>query len=229
MHAARLALALTLLAAPGLALAQTAAPLAAPLAADEAVATASKAVAPATSPALPVAVAPSRPMTTQEQVDAWLAPPQAVDPAYRDEDAPNREPRQVHGMVSATIGTGGYRSAYVSTVIPLGETATLGLAVGQTDYGNTARYIDGYGAGYGYDQGPYAGVIGGGRHAGRLARGGKSQSVAISLAFGQERDAGDSDCAPGFRVDGRYVEPLWVAGMRDKRLVCDTVSQTPSR
>jgi len=221
MHAARLALALTLLAAPGLALAQSAAPLAAPLAADEAVATASKAVAPSTNPAPAVTVAPSRPMTTQQQVDAWLAPPQAVDPAYRDEDAsPGPQAREIDGVVSATIGTGGYRSAYVSTVIPLGETATLGLAVGQTDYGKNPRYVLGYGADYGYGQRLSSGLIGDGRHPGRVARGGKSQSLAVSLAFGQDRQDRIEGCAPGFRDGGRYIEPLWVTEMRGDHGVC---------
>ena len=196
---------------------------AAPLAADEAVATASKASAPSTSPAAAVTVAPSRPMTTQEQVDAWLAPPQAVDPAYRDAaEAPDGEARKIHGVVSATVGTGGYRSAYVSTLIPLGETATLGLAVGQTDYGKNPRYVPGYGAdyGYGYGRGLDSGLIGGGRHLGRIARGGKSQSLAVSLAFGQDRQDQIEGCAPGFRDGGRYVEPLWVTEMRADHGVC---------
>ncbi|WP_201721637.1 hypothetical protein [Caulobacter sp. B11] len=124
MHAARLALALTLLAAPGLALAHRH-PLGRRRGRGHRF---ESGLRRPPSPALPVAVAPSGPMTTQEQVDAWLAPPRPSIRPTATRTPRIASPARSTAMVSATIGTGGYRSAYVSTVIPLGETATPGPA-----------------------------------------------------------------------------------------------------
>jgi hypothetical protein len=44
------------------------------------------------------------------------------------------EKRAIHGEVGAAMGTGGYRSAYAVTVIPIGETGELGIAVGESRF-----------------------------------------------------------------------------------------------
>ncbi len=201
--------------------------LAAPSGDDEVIATAQakptpealKAAAQATPAAAPTAI---KPLTTQEQIAAFLAEtPVRYDegqrgllPADRDEDGK----RKVHGSMGVSVGTGGYRSVYASGLFPVGENTTVGLAVSKTDFGKHGGfYADPYyGGGYGY----------GGYGYGR-ARGGSQQSVALSIMTGSSGRADDTPdgCAPGFRAGGRYVEPLWVAGMRDGAHPCDATSR----
>lgn len=182
-----------------------------------------------TAPAVPAVATPaaSRPMTTDEQIAAYLATspalaPESDGPVGVTAAGPAEEPkRQIHGSMGATIGSGGYRSGYVSTLIPLGENGTLGIAVEQTDFGNNVVYGRGYGRGLGHGYGGYGGY-GDGLWGGR---GGRQSSVAVSLALGGgDRDAVPQGCAPGgFRgTDGRYVEPLWVTRMRGDDHLCDT-------
>lgn len=174
----------------------------------------------APSPA-PVA---SKPLTTQEQIAAFIAEtparyddgPRGLLPSDRDEDGK----RKVHGSMGVSVGTGGYRSAYASALFPVGENTTVGVAVSKTDFGKHGGfYADPYyGGGYGYGYGPYG--------YSRL-RGGSQQSVALSVMTGSSGRAADTPegCAPGFRAGGRYVEPLWVAGMRDSAHPCDASSR----
>lgn len=176
---------------------------------DEAVSTATRRVEAqaVTSPAAIVATPPSAPMTTAEQIAAFLDASPAIERgeglAGLSETA-DAAPRKIHGEAGVTVGTGGYRSAYVSTLIPIGETATLGLAYSQTDHGKNAVFHGDdwnrshWGQGYG-------------------GRGGQQQSVAISLAVGGEGQGPPQGCAPAFRADGHYVEPLWASRMRAAR------------
>lgn len=176
----------------------------------------------ATAPAPAQPAAPIKPLTTQEQIAAFIAAnpgPELDDgrrgllPADRDEDGK----RKVHGSMGVSVGTGGYRSAYASALIPVGETATVGVAVSKTDFGKRGGgwydpyYGGGYGPGYGVGPGYYG-----------RARGGESQSLALSVMTGERRSPLDppSGCAPGFRDGGRYVEPLWVDAMRDGAHPC---------
>jgi hypothetical protein len=178
---------------------------------------------------------PAKPMTTDEQIAAFLATSPAVglEDGKRgitriDDGEP--EPRKMHGSAGVTIGSGGYRSAYVSTLIPIGESSTLGLAYSQTDHGNNAVFRpydefgyggDGYGGDYvgGYGRGWDPNGLNLGR-PGRWSRGGKSQSVAISLNVGSDRQRPPEGCAPAFRAEGRYVEPLWATQMRGAQNPC---------
>jgi len=174
------------------------------------------------------AAAPTtRALTTEEQIAAWLAasPPvrlggDAPGEAGRDDDTP----RKIHGSAGVTIGTGGYRSAYVSTLIPIGENATLGIAVSQTDFGKQAVFRSrddfGYGEMMGQGLSGWSGDNLGYGHPGRWSRGGKQQSVAVSLAVGSEGRPPPEGCAPAFRDGGRYVEPLWATEMRGDRNPC---------
>jgi hypothetical protein len=175
----------------------------------------------ATAPVAPVAPTPVRQLTTQEQIAAFIAAnpgpeiddgPRGLLPADRDENGK----RKVHGEMGVSVGTGGYRSVYASGLFPVGENTTVGVAVSKTDFGKRGGgwydpyYGGGYGAGYGYGPG-----------YGRT-RGGESQSVALSIMTGNRRSGSDTPdgCAPGFRDGGRYVEPLWVEGMRDGSHPC---------
>ena len=135
--------------------------------------------------------------------------------------APDSGRRPIHGVAGVSIGTGGYSSAYVAADIPVGDRGTLGVAVSETDYGKTNVYYNpgygqgygqGYGRGYGYGYGGY-----GRGWAGGFSRGGKSQSIAVSLDMSGDNHNGPdtpAGCAPGFRDNGRYVEPVWVTRMR---------------
>lgn len=208
-------------------------PLAAPTGDDEVIATAQAkptaqvlTAAPATTP--PAVTTPAAPaMTTQEQIAAFLAAnpapryddgPRGLVPADRDEDGK----RKVHGSMGVSVGTGGYRSAYASALFPVGENTTVGVAVSKTDFGKHGGYYADpyYGGGYGY--GGYG--YGYGR-----ARGGSQQSVALSVMAGGPGRGDDTPegCAPGFRDGGRYVEPMWVEGLRDGAHPCGAAA--PSR
>lgn len=185
------------------------------------------AVAPETEAA--ASTTPSRPLTTQEQIAAFIAAnAQAEDgrrgvlPAERDENGQ----RKIHGSMGVSVGTGGYRSAYASALIPVGERTTIGVAVSKTDFGKHGGWYGdpiygAYGPGYDYGYGYGPGFS-------RL-RGGERQSIALSVMTGGANASADvpNGCAPGFRSGGRYVEPLWVEGMRDGAHPCALAA--PSR
>jgi hypothetical protein len=171
-----------------------------------------------------------RPLTTQEQIAAFIAAnaqagdaPRGVLPVEHDEDGR----RKIHGSMGVSVGTGGYRSAYASALIPVGESTTIGVAVSKTDFGKHGWYGDpalgayghsfGYGRGYGY--GPSFSRV----------RGGERRSIALSVMAGGANGSTDAPngCAPGFRSGGRHVEPLWVEDMRDGEHPCAVTA--PSR
>ena len=109
---------------------------------------------------------------TAAQVDRFIhkAPPVNLDDGMPDGVTPQDEPRKIHGEVGATVGTGGYRSGYVSAVIPVGKTATVAVAVSETKFGRHG----GPGAGYG----GYGGY-------------GDRQTLGLGLALG---DAAQAPC-----------------------------------
>lgn len=63
---------------------------------------------------------------------------------------PDRSP---HGEVGISVGTGGYRSIYGSTVMPLGKNGVLAMSFENTQ-NDPYRYGYGYGYGYGRAVGP---------------------------------------------------------------------------
>ncbi len=155
----------------------------------------------------------TQPTNSPAQVVAWLNNASQGDRAVRApaDDAKSftgdrTDGRTIHGSAGVSIGTGGYRSAYVSALIPVGENGTLGIAVSQTDYGkNNAFYGGRYGR-YGYGQ-----------------RGGTSNAFAVSLDMNGD-GLGDTPqgCAPGFRDRGRYIEPLWVSHLHGDQSCLDS-------
>ena len=112
------------------------------LAADEPMATASATPAPAA-------------VSTAQQIDDFIRSSPAVDTKAASEvdGVVARDDRKVHGVVEVGVGTGGYRSVYVRTDMPVGENGRVSLAFEDTKYGRHApyRYHDGYG---GYGGGP---------------------------------------------------------------------------
>lgn len=107
------------------------------------------------------------------------------------------EPRKVHGQVGVAVGSGGYRSAYAVSVMPVGKTGTLALAVSETrggKYGGPEGY---------YGRGGYGGYGAGTR-----------QSIGLSLGLGTEgRD--------GCRSHDRVIDPYGLQGRPDMdRVAC---------
>lgn len=127
--------------------------------------------------------------------------------------------RRVHGSASVSVGTGGYRSASVSTVLPVGDNGWLGLAYSQTDFGENGGYPLMYDIGYGYGYGADYGY--GRGHYGRGMRGGKSQSFALSYEAGGSGEE-VSSCSSAFR--DRYDDPVF--GARSDRR-CSAAARSP--
>lgn len=94
----------------------------------------------------PVATAqPGRgaPMSTAEQIDQFLkTSPAAELPQDTLGVTPGSEPRKIRGEAGVSAGSGGYRSGYVRSDIPVGQTGTVGIAVGETKFGNRYGYRD---------------------------------------------------------------------------------------
>ncbi|MES2034631.1 MAG: hypothetical protein V4466_10680 [Pseudomonadota bacterium] len=108
---------------------------------------------PASDAPVSTASATSSAPSTQDQIDGYLASsPAYSSPAYSSRDDIERmgvdEPREIHGEVDLSVGSGGYRSGSVTAVIPVGKRGTLGLSYGQTEFGDSYGYR---GSGYGYE------------------------------------------------------------------------------
>jgi len=96
-----------------------------------------------------VATAPAggAPPTVAQQIDEYLktSPALALPTEAAAGVAPGAEPRKVHGMLDVSAGTGGYRSAYAASEIPLGKTGTATIAVGETHVGDRGGRFHPYG------------------------------------------------------------------------------------
>jgi hypothetical protein len=107
----------------------------------------------------PVATASQAPppMSTAEQIDAFIKSSPLPDPrrdAALDGVVASGD-RRPHGEVGVAVGTGGYRSVYGRTDIPVGKNGRVSLAFEDTRNGYS---YGGYGRGwYG---GPYGGALG---------------------------------------------------------------------
>lgn len=71
---------------------------------------------------------------TNAQIDAYLNRPAEVAEAPPADSLQPAGPRQMHGEVGASIGTGGYRSGYGMVNMPFGEANNLGVAVQSTRF-----------------------------------------------------------------------------------------------
>jgi hypothetical protein len=177
---------------------------------------ASAAVSAEAQPAdVPVATASGPARSVAEQIDHYLATSPAVQ--LPPERAPGVIPsqdeyeRQIHGEVSVAVGTGGYRSAYVRSDIPVGKNGTVSIALSETKNGRGyGGYDYGYG-GYGYGgyggYGPYDGMGYGGY-------GGDSRSVGIGLTL-----PGGAAATSTLGPDGReYAAGCGRRGVGERRI-----------
>lgn len=84
------------------------------------------------------AAPPAETLDTAQQIERWLAESPAAtttpEEALGDGVRLPRE-RRIHGEVGVAVGTGGYRSGYITSVMPLGENGTLALTFGQEKNG----------------------------------------------------------------------------------------------
>lgn len=107
---------------------------------------------PALAEDAPVATArPDPAITTAEQIDAYLKASPVLEteaPGEMSGIVPSAHgDGKAHGMVSVGVGTGGYRSVYARTDMPLGENGWLSLAFEDTKSGR--------GGGFGYAPGRF--------------------------------------------------------------------------
>lgn len=96
-------------------------------------------------------------LTTDEQIDRWIAARSTAERPWAEAAEETADDRKVHGEVSLGVGTGGYRDYGVAVSLPLGEHGRLDLRYRQVENGYP------YGAYYGqglehpyYDDSGYA-------------------------------------------------------------------------
>ena len=107
--------------------------------------------------------------------------PKAVAAAAPEDD------RQMHGMVEAGIGTGGYRSFGAAVSLPVGENGRLDLAYRE---GRNEPYLWGY-------PGAFSPVYGLNRYPGY--GGGRSRTMSMGFSWSKDRQAEDDRWGDGPR------------------------------
>ena len=86
-------------------------------------------------------------LTTDEQIDRWIASRTPAAAPYADAGSAPPEERRLRGEFSVAVGTGGYRDYGVAMSAPIGETGWVDLSYREVH--NGYRHY-----GYGYDH-PY--------------------------------------------------------------------------
>ena len=95
-------------------------------------------------------------LSTDQQINRWVAARSTADGPWRETAGESVDDRQMQGEVSVGIGTGGYRDYGVAVSLPLGEHGRLDLSYRQVENGYP---YGGYGHGYGnpyFDDSGYA-------------------------------------------------------------------------
>ena len=87
-------------------------------------------------------------LTTDQQIDRWIAARSTAEKPWGEASGEAPDDRKMHGEVSFGIGTGGYRDYGVAVSLPLGENGRLDLRYRQVENGYP---YGGYGYGRGYD------------------------------------------------------------------------------
>lgn len=106
-------------------------------------------VAPSTAGAAQEAVPHG--LSTDEQIDRWIATRSTADQLWAEAAAGPMDDRKMHGQVSFGIGTGGYLDYGAAVSLPIGEAGRLDITYRQVENGHG---YGGYGFdGYGYDRG----------------------------------------------------------------------------
>ena len=95
-------------------------------------------------------------LSTDEQIDRWIAGRSTADKPWGEAVNAPADDRKPHGEVSVSIGTGGYRDYGVAVSVPVGEHGRLDLRYRQVENGYPYAY---YGSGLDhpyYDDSGYA-------------------------------------------------------------------------
>ncbi len=95
-------------------------------------------------------------LSTDEQIDRWIAGRSTADKPWAEAANAPADDRKPHGEVSFGIGTGGYRDYGVAVSLPVGENGRLDLQYRQVENGYPYAY---YGSGLDhpwYDDSGYA-------------------------------------------------------------------------
>lgn len=82
-------------------------------------------------------------LTTDEQIEAWIAARREADESLPFEGEPVDD-RQVHGEFSVGIGTGGYRAYGGAVSLPIGRSGRLELQYRDVENDPYARYYSPY-------------------------------------------------------------------------------------
>ena len=96
-------------------------------------------------------------LSTDEQIDRWIAARPVNDTPYGRESRDAFDDGKPHGEVSVTVGTGGYRDYGVAVSGPMGENGRFSLSYRQVENGYP---YGGYGYGYGGNSDGFGGVYG---------------------------------------------------------------------
>ena len=83
-------------------------------------------------------------LSTDQQIDRWIAARSTADKPWAGADLEPVDDRQPHGEVSVGIGTGGYRHYGAAVSLPVGEHGRLDLSYRQVENG----FSYGYGRSY---------------------------------------------------------------------------------
>lgn len=95
------------------------------------------------------------PLTTEQQIDAYLRTSPTLSLPSEDEiDALQEErERKVHGEVGVAVGSHGYREVYARSDFPVGKTGTLSLAVRDSRFKGRFGAHDRQSLGFGLSRG----------------------------------------------------------------------------
>lgn len=74
-------------------------------------------------------------LTTDEQIDRWIAARSTADKPWAETADQPTDDRKMHSEVSFGIGTGGYRDYGVAVSLPIGENGRLDLSYRQVENG----------------------------------------------------------------------------------------------
>ncbi len=95
-------------------------------------------------------------LTTDEQIDRWIAARSTADKPWAEAANAPADHRKMHGAFSVTVGTGGYRDYVAAVSLPVGEHGRLDLSYRQVENGYPyGRYGSGYDNPY-FDDSGYA-------------------------------------------------------------------------
>ena len=98
-------------------------------------------------------------LTTDEQIDRWIAARSPANKPFADGEARAEvaDDRKMHGEMTVAVGTGDYREYGVAVSLPIGETSQLDLSYREIHNGDgRGRHGYDYGDPYDLDDGGYA-------------------------------------------------------------------------